>query len=1066
MGQLKRISMDTYLSNGNGSTICAPVLPLPENRHAVVRELFYEACSALYSDILDAIDHRLDVNEAELMSRRSEIFEQGAQLAEIAPNLGGIVASKLSTVNRAMMDLNLSRQEAISNDEQKPTALKQLRTWICSTSDKVMQLEAGLRERSLSGKCLDRLASDQQVLQFEIRTEGQILIENARRACDRYIESAEFVSERRFEREKKHLEALKKRWLRILLRSHYAQCEIELRQNDERNQNDKDVTRSGPEPGEPQVKRRRLSDYWGTAVHCEDRLTYEEDTIPFAEEEYERIEPPTKRMPNSLESDAEQQPDVGYSSGEHTNSETNDTRDTKMPSETEASDHERRLRIETSPVEIFYKTVCLDETGATDTEMPRVSMSAGWPISKYSTEKNVLTDSMIVNPEDDPPELDIDKEIEEVLALTNEDQNGNVQGLILEPTRWRELKSRRSSGHPPLPRNIFANIIEDDKNSCDASSEESDDLPSDISSVTPLMTTSMESRQSLKRRYKSRPNATSFSFSRFLTSPSRMQLGTSMCSNSSRAWSEVSCSSSLGGCPQTYALPPHPSGRSFPSGRRKLRARRLPRSMSDGEHLGLWLNTSTYSAPGATNPPYSAVCRDSDATAPEQSDGQVYEWDDYHPPAKVEGDWDDGEPDNMSVLTIEDDFEMQLGQTIDSALSRSRTPFGPNELNKKQSSPKTKRPIASVTGNPGKMEIADENWNFEESKTAPSAVTVGSSPKLDEEKQRRTPSSPSSRSDVLIVQATETPSSSSSSDPGGRDSWPPDSPVPQIIDQLRKFSDVMEQLNDDFSSSESTASALSSIKSIDQIASSFKVWNELHKRLISVQEELNSFLKSDCFAGDHSVYIKEFEPLCKGFEEGVQKVESMMSQLEVIREKWDDWAAMQQDMKDIMLSIEQELIDLRKGSDNSERIGSELKDCQERMNRLETVCNLLTTDLAKLNANPSSTSAFNFASELAVYSNALTQLKMRFEQEMRQCCSIGAFDKSTMVKTRKRKILKNVGEQISMEPSTVQKRGWTLPTLLLLAALSVLAAWLASSDMAWRMTFGPRLHYVNGPPPV
>lgn len=37
--------------------------------------------------------------------------------------------------------------------------------------------------------------------------------------------------------------------------------------------------------------------------------------------------------------------------------------DIKMPSENETTDHERRLRIEASPVKSFYKTVPLDETG-------------------------------------------------------------------------------------------------------------------------------------------------------------------------------------------------------------------------------------------------------------------------------------------------------------------------------------------------------------------------------------------------------------------------------------------------------------------------------------------------------------------------------------------------------------------------------------------------------------------------------------------------------------------------------------------------------------------------------
>lgn len=51
---------------------------------------------------------------------------------------------------------------------------------------------------------------------------------------------------------------------------------------------------SDPELREPQVKRRRLSVCFEKENCNEERLKHEEDTIPFAEEEYERIEPPTK----------------------------------------------------------------------------------------------------------------------------------------------------------------------------------------------------------------------------------------------------------------------------------------------------------------------------------------------------------------------------------------------------------------------------------------------------------------------------------------------------------------------------------------------------------------------------------------------------------------------------------------------------------------------------------------------------------------------------------------------------------------------------------------------------
>ncbi|VDN41995.1 unnamed protein product [Gongylonema pulchrum] len=72
----------------------------------------------------------------------------------------------------------------------------------------------------------------------------------------------------------------------------------------------------------------------------------------------------------------------------------------------EQTDRQRRLRIQLSPVKSFYKTVPLDETGATDTEAPLMSVSE-WPTSSlYATDgPHLLTDSLIVNAEEES-ELD------------------------------------------------------------------------------------------------------------------------------------------------------------------------------------------------------------------------------------------------------------------------------------------------------------------------------------------------------------------------------------------------------------------------------------------------------------------------------------------------------------------------------------------------------------------------------------------------------------------------------------------------------------------------------------
>lgn len=93
---------------------------------------------------------------------------------------------------------------------------------------------------------------------------------------------------------------------------------------------------------------------------------------------------------------------------------------------------------------------------------------------------------------------------------------------------------------------------------------------------------------------------------------------------------------------------------------------------------------------------------------------------------------------------------------------------------------------------------------------------------------------------------------------------------------------------------------------------------DIHERLVEEQEELQSFLSSDSFSGDLSGLVDEFEPLSKGYEDAIKRVEHLMAQIEAIRENWNDWAETQRNMQAIMRGIENELAQLRKGGNNSE----------------------------------------------------------------------------------------------------------------------------------------------------
>ncbi|VDO53826.1 unnamed protein product [Brugia timori] len=217
--------------------------------------------------------------------------------------------------------------------------------------------------------------------------------------------------------------------------------------------------------------------------------------------------------------------------------------------------------------------------------------------------------------------------------------------------------------------------------------------------------------------------------------------------------------------------------------------------------------------------------------------------------------------------------------------------------------------------------------------------------------------------------------------------------------------------------------------------------------------------------------MREFEPLCEGYKEAVKRVEQLMAQIEAIRDKWNDWSETQRIIQMMMRTIENDLLELRKGTDNSEQICSELELCQERMNRLETVCNYLSCNLASLH-NRSSTQQsppIDFTSELALYSNALIQLKTRFEKEMGHVRSV---DKATLVRSRKRMHLKN-----DTKMTTIQMRqdncasaihiNWSIKLLFIVAAIVAFTAWFTTSSLVpWRTTLGPHLDYVDGPPPL
>ncbi|VDN00971.1 unnamed protein product [Thelazia callipaeda] len=817
-------------------------------------------------------------------------------------------------------------------------------------------------------------------------------------------------------------------------------------------------------------------------------------------------------------------------------------------------DEQRRHRIQFSPVKSFYKTVPLDETGATDTETPRVSMSS-WSNGVgaignlgYPVDSHILTDSLIVNTEEEEEEtkMNTNDDIKEILSMLTDDENGNPKWEAYDQrgTQWREFKYGKNRYQLPFKRNWIIGSVDDDKHSCDASSEESDDLPTDLNVITETTSSTLPDLRpiSLKRRRRGRWSVSdrfpSISSVAKISSGILHDIDNTKCS---QTWSEIphtdnaSASLALIRPPLLHNFASTFRGRGKHQIRRKLRARRFPRSMSDGEHLGICLSckysscdrflpkTSMRSAPPEMSASHwsttTSTCLDSDATGFDQSDAPPYEWDDYKPPAKAEDDdpWDNDKSDrkDLSVLTIEDDYQMELSDnplaSFPAHLYQSANSYQSHFKNKNHGTmrERTLRPMAAVTGHCLSTKTAGKKgssaWKcgkVTDKKPITSLPLSSSSLLLLSSPSSSLSSSKTlnasfirhfSDSDLNYVTRITSESSKNIEKKQSTSHFTTQSvplslnlsdyhhhyqqqqqqlssPLPTILSKIEKFASSLKLIQRDDSGCGCSLSTISSIRSLDDV--------DIHERLLEEQEELHSLLSSDSFSGDFSELLKEFEPLCKGYQEAVDRVEQLMAQIETIREKWNDWAETQQIMQTMMRTIENDLSELRKGADNSQKhncfqqISSELQLCQERMNRLETTCNYLSCSLASLHRRPSQSSPIDFTSELALYSNAFIQLKTRFEKEIGR---VKGSDKATLVRSRKRLRIKDDEKQMLSKHNTYVNTVTTVInrthcSLKIFFIISIIAAFTAlfatSTYVPWRTTIGPHLDYVNGPPPL
>ncbi|EFO15522.1 hypothetical protein LOAG_12988 [Loa loa] len=72
-----------------------------------------------------------------------------------------------------------------------------------------------------------RITEQCHILQLQIETEGNTLVNNVQRTITRNLEINERVANRWIQRQQRHLETLTKRWYQLWIRSLSVQCRIE-----------------------------------------------------------------------------------------------------------------------------------------------------------------------------------------------------------------------------------------------------------------------------------------------------------------------------------------------------------------------------------------------------------------------------------------------------------------------------------------------------------------------------------------------------------------------------------------------------------------------------------------------------------------------------------------------------------------------------------------------------------------------------------------------------------------------------------------------------------------------
>ncbi|CAB3396997.1 unnamed protein product [Caenorhabditis bovis] len=1003
-------------------------------------DIFLENCSSLYNLILDSL-HNLTSKtiSCECLEEMTSTLEKSAKkiLAE-KPDVENSVLLRLNTICCAMEQLRIqhtarimSGTESDASSSARSTSSSvagEMRSWLHEMERKLELNDKRLRVESN----LNKLLVDQQTLQLEIQREGQLLINR----LESQLKNVKAANPTEDDRRRACVKGIRKRWHTIYLRSLSLQCKIEDLLNTQQSSDDSE---SDPELAGPPTKRARhlrsaessSEDDDDDETDVDEPTVCDDNILPFAESEYESIMDVRTTVTSSASSSEESkmlkstpkkwdsvQQDIGYSSGENSIHEALSTcAEHLLP---ERTSDMRRKRIECSPVKAFYRTVQLEDMS--DLEVTKA-------INDDVDDEPNLSDSMYVNHDMTFSTTQKLTEYDEVMALLNDDRlPSDISMSESFNTKWSEIHGQRIHGRR-LSRVSKEHLENVAKNSCDASSEDSSDAEAEKEHEEDLMSISF--------------NSVSFDTS----SPLKRQRSGRVLKSSNYILDNLDMDGSF--CSTKSEMPPC---KSRTTARRKLRGRRMPRSMSDGEQLGVVSSLHGLMTPSIrVSPPSTPLARsttrllrkldaqlranmDSD-TAPEHSDAaQAYEWDEYNPPEKDDSMADLQAPQmsniSQELLTMDEDFAEHFGspsalRIIEESKANLRVVKNALAESNMDTLQMSNFELIARTN----LRQVEQTIKFQSS-LQPSLIEVSTLHDL--------------RAEWAELHETIR------------------SPFSRIMYQVKKFASTLQEM-----SSLASLGDVVDIRTKEDVAKALDAVSLIERRLSCEREELRELVRSPAFKEVADDLTREFDCVSDGYDDAVGRIGKMANSLADVKSEWDKWNERQNDIRSAMVRIESHL---KSGAFDNRQIAQEMELCQERMDSLETMCNYLTTSLSALQSENASSESPDFRAELSIYSNALAKLRDRFNEMTRvpSPIEIPQEPRHTKFSTSTTQTMRPRTTDSSTDAiSTSAKRSSTSRLVQISLALSVLSALTAIFYYhVFGRPFGPHVTYVNGPPPV